>query len=272
MTIVMTLLVRDDVDVVDACVAYHLHRGVDLVIATDHRSVDGTTDVLRAWERRGRLRLLHESGEAFEQDVWVTRMARMAAVEHDAAWVIHTDADEFWWPSAGDLRSTLAAVPASIGSLQVPRTNFMPSRDEVGAFFDRMVMRDRASVNALGTPLPSKVCHRGAADVTIGMGNHDATSPSFGPAAPATSLEILHFPVRSLQQIEHKVVQGADALARNVGLSENVGNTWRRLRDGVTDGRLRAFWELQVALGEREPDERMVRDERLRRYMHAIAS
>jgi hypothetical protein len=269
--IVLTLLVRDDADIVDACIAYHLHRGVDLVIATDHRSEDGTTDVLRAWERRGRLRLLHEPGEAFEQDVWVTRMARMAAVDHRAAWVIHTDADEFWWPGASDLRATLAAVPASIGRLLVPRFNFMPARDERGAFFERMVMRDLASVNAMGTPLPPKVCHRGSADVVVAMGNHDATSPTLGPAAAATSLEILHFPVRGWRQIERKVVQGAHALASNVALPEHVGITWRRLRDGAEDGRLRAFWEAQVALGERGPAERIVRDERLRRYLRAMA-
>jgi hypothetical protein len=269
--LVMTLLVRDDVDVVDACIAYHLHRGVDLVIATEHRSQDGTADVLGAWERRGRLRLLRERGEPFQQDVWVTRMARLAAVEHRAAWVIHTDADEFWWPARGDLRTTLAAVPATVGSLLVPRANFMPSRHEDGPFFERMVMRDVASVNAIGAPLPPKVCHRGCADVVVGMGNHEVTSPSLGPPAAATTLEILHFPVRGWRQIERKVHQGARALASNAGLPEQVGITWRRLYDGAADGRLRAFWEEQVALGERGPAQRIVRDERLRRYLRAMS-
>lgn len=270
--IVMTLLVRDDVDVVDTCVAYHLHRGVDLVIATDHRSEDGTTDVLRAWERAGRLRLLREPDEAYEQNVWVTRMARMAAVDHGAAWVLHTDADEFWWPAAGDLRTTLAAVPASVGRLFAPRANFMPARDEGGPFFERMVMRDRASVNAVGAPLPPKVCHRGCADVRVEMGNHDATSPSLGAAVDVASFEILHFPVRGRRQIERKVLQGARALEHNRSLPAHFGVTWRRLRAGVEDGALHAFWEEQVALGERGPVERIVRDERLRDYLRAMAS
>ncbi len=270
--IVLTLLVRDDADVVEACLAYHLHRGVDFVIATDHRSEDGTTDVLRAFERTGRLRLLREEGRAFEQDVWVTRMGRMAAREHGAAWVIHTDADEFWWPAAGDLRETLAAVPASVGRLVVPRSNFLPARDEGGPFFERMVMRDRASENAVGTPLPPKVCHRACVDVTVHMGNHDATSPQLGPAVPADDLEILHFPVRGWRQIERKVVQGAQALASNRALPEQFGITWRRLGAGVEDGRLRAYWESQVALGERAPDARIVRDERLRRYLRAMVA
>ena len=38
MRLVMTLLVRDEEDIVRANVDFHLARGVDFVIATDNRS------------------------------------------------------------------------------------------------------------------------------------------------------------------------------------------------------------------------------------------
>ena len=82
MTLVMTLLARDEIDVVDSWLAFHLNAGVDLVIATDNRSQDGTTEVLEQYARSGQVHLIREPGEDLRQDEWVTRMARLAATEY----------------------------------------------------------------------------------------------------------------------------------------------------------------------------------------------
>jgi hypothetical protein len=74
----MTLLCRDAADILEAQLAFHLNAGVDFVIATDHRSEDGTTEILEQHEREGHLHLIREVSEQFEQSRWVTRMARLA--------------------------------------------------------------------------------------------------------------------------------------------------------------------------------------------------
>ena len=96
MTVVMTLLARDEIDVVDSWLAFHLNAGVDLVIATDNLSRDGTTDVLEEYARSGYVHLIREDGDDLRQNEWVTRMARLAATQYGADWVINSDADEFW--------------------------------------------------------------------------------------------------------------------------------------------------------------------------------
>ena len=117
MKLVMTLLARDEADIVESWLAFHLNAGADFVIATDNRSEDGTTDVLERYAREGHVHLIREPGEDLRQDEWVTRMARLAATEFAADWVINSDADEFWWPSGASLSEMLAAVPPRYGTV-----------------------------------------------------------------------------------------------------------------------------------------------------------
>jgi hypothetical protein len=51
----MTLLVRDEADVLDAQIASHLDVGVDFVLAIHHESQGGTSDVLGDDMSSGRL-------------------------------------------------------------------------------------------------------------------------------------------------------------------------------------------------------------------------
>ncbi len=110
MRLVLTLLAKNEADVIDANVAYHLAGGVDSVVATDNGSTDGTLEILERYERLGVLRLIREPSTEFRQGEWVTRMARIAA-EEGADWVINSDADEFWWPRGGDFKEALGAYP-----------------------------------------------------------------------------------------------------------------------------------------------------------------
>jgi hypothetical protein len=58
MKLVMTILARDEADVVDAQIAFHLNAGADFVVATDNLSEDGTTEILERYARDGYLHLL----------------------------------------------------------------------------------------------------------------------------------------------------------------------------------------------------------------------
>ncbi len=208
MKVVMTLLARDEADVVDAQVAYHLHAGVDVVIATDNASTDGTTEILERYERAGRLQLLREPAEDMRQDEWVTRMARLAATEHGADWVIHADADEFWWPRGGSVKDVLATVPSRYGVVRGCWRHFLPRPDDGGFFAERMTVR-------LATPAHpgdketifhahQKVAHRGRADVEIERGNHNADAPGLESLRAWHPIEVLHFSFRSVAQLERK--------------------------------------------------------------------
>jgi len=131
MKVVMTVCARDEADVVDEQIAFHLHAGVDFVVATDNRSEDGTTEILERYERAGYLHLIREAGDDMRQDEWVTRMARLAATDFGADWVINADADEFWWPREGSLKDVLALIPHRYGVIRGCWRHFPPRPSEI---------------------------------------------------------------------------------------------------------------------------------------------
>ena len=251
MRLCMTLLVRDEAGLVRENIEYHLSRGVDFVIATDNLSVDATPEILRGYERRGLLRYIREEGDDYSQDLWVTRMARLAAREHGAEWVLHVDADEFWWPErVEDLKDILSGVPAGVDGLRVDRSNFVGSaaytRDE--PFHAQLRCRQAAATNAIGNPLPGKVCHRGFERVRVGQGNHDFTLPSRSPKILQTDeIAIFHFPYRSYEEFRHKIRLGGAAYERNARLPPRVGGPWRSLYAQERAGRLEEHFRGLIA-------------------------
>ena len=233
MRVILTLLCRNEADIVASTVEFHLQRGVDLIVATDNGSTDGTVEILEGYQRQGVLKLLHEPSHTHDQAVWVSRMARIAAEDYGADWVIPCDADEFWWPRAGSFQAELARVPAEQMAIQVERVNFLPPAADADVdlpFHQRQILRERRSLNSLGDPLLPKVCHRGHAGITVSDGNHDVyLNGELLPCEHHDGLEILHFPIRSYQQFERKIRQGAEALARNERVAPEIGSTWRQL-------------------------------------------
>jgi Glycosyl transferase family 2 len=242
MKIVMTLLVRDEEDIVSENLQYHLEQGVDHVIVTDNRSRDSTRDLLEPFRRSGLVTVIDEQDDTYAQGHWVTRMARLAAAD-GADWVVHTDADEFWWPKEGDLRTCLAAIPAECGVVEAPRLNFLPCRRESGRFHERLLIRQIRSTNHEGQPLPPKVCHRADPSVVVVQGNHRVSNVQYGVLRPPGPLVILHFPMRTWRQFQLKIVTGGAAYQRNTELPRKVGKTWRDLYDLHLAGSLREHYE-----------------------------
>jgi len=210
MKLVMTLLARDEADVVDAQIAFHLHAGVDFVVATDNRSDDGTTEILERYERAGYLHLLREPGDDMRQDEWVTRMARLAATDFGADWVLNADADEFWWPRGGSLEDVLALVPDRYGVVRGCWRHFLPRPEEGGdaIFAERMTARlcVPAHPGAKETIFHAhqKVAHRADPQVRIEFGNHNADGARLAPFRAWHPIEVLHFSLRSVSQLERK--------------------------------------------------------------------
>jgi len=238
MRLVMTLLVRDEADVVDAQIAYHLDAGVDFVLATDNRSRDGTTEILERYQRDGVLHLIREPGDDLRQSEWVTRMARLAATDFGADWILNTDADEFWHARGARLPEVLAAVPARFGAVRGAWRNFVPRPDDGRFFAERMTAR-LCTPSFHPHPLSThfKSAHRAWPGVRIGRGNHEALADGLVALRGWYPIEILHFPVRSFEQCRRKYVTQFVALERNAekGIPGHMAEVYDAYRAGALD-------------------------------------
>ena len=203
----MTLRTRDNEDLVGAHLAFHLAAGVDFVVATDHLSVDGTRDILREHERAGHLRLICKEEEQHVPGAWVNDMARLAATEHDADWIIHSDIDEFWWPRGGNLSDVLDVVPERFGALFGVWRHFAPRPENGSHFAERMTLRLAARGPWASPEHPFhpnvNVAHRADPEVRVRIGNHDLDRGPF-LLRGWFPFEVLHFPLRTLAQAQAK--------------------------------------------------------------------
>jgi hypothetical protein len=201
----MTLAARDEADIIESNIRYHLEAGVDFIIATDHRSTDRTNEILRGFERDGRLQVIRQDDEAFRQREWVNEMARLAATSHGADWVINADADEFWWPHSGTLHDVFAAVPSQFGAIRGIWRHFVLRPDRPGPFYERMVVRRAPALEPVDPYCANaKVAHRADPNVRVSRGNHDVFGERLSLLREWFPLEIFHFPIRSRDHLETK--------------------------------------------------------------------
>ncbi len=270
--LVMTLLVRDEEDILRQHLDFHIAQGVDFFIITDNASVDGTARIVDDYVRAGVAERIWEPQDDYSQARWVTRMARRASTAHAADWVINSDADEFWRPREGRLRDELSRVAPDCEALEVQRYNHLPVAGMQSRGLASMTFREQRSFNALGQPLQPKVCHRAFPDVEVSQGNHFVSRRGeVLDAQPCASISISHFPVRDYASFERKIVNGGAAYGRNTELDPAIGAVWRRLYEVWRQGELRAWYGDQLIdeeqLAQRLANGALVEDDFLRRAL-----
>jgi len=235
MKLVMTLLVRDEVDIVAANIRHHLAAGVDFVVATDNGSTDGTVEILEGFERDGVLSLRHDADDTFDQARLTTEMAHLARTRFGADWVLSNDADEFW---VGPLRKTIAATPANL--LFCRRANRVAPHEAPWSFTAARYLvakPDEAAQSELLRPIPPKVLVRASDLISLTQGCHNAEMREARPA-PAREILIRHFAVRGRDHFLRKATTGGAAYARNRKLDPRLGAHWRRWHQAIQAGRL----------------------------------
>jgi glycosyltransferase involved in cell wall biosynthesis len=244
----MTLLVRNEIDIIAHHIAYHLPK-VDLLIVTDNGSDDGTREYLEMI-KGGKVIVIDEPGRDYSQDVWVGRMIRLA-ISHGADWVVNSDADEFW---IGNLRELVAKHGEAHNVLRV-QSRLMVCTDQ-----DTDDPSPLRRINhRLTKPRPheakfvqvwAKLIHSTAGWDRIFLGNHKTF---FAPGVaertaeiPEAEAHIRHYTERGWDHYRKKYIAGGEAYARS-GKPKEFGCHWRDRYKVYETGGISALRDLYLA-------------------------
>lgn len=237
--IVMTLLVKNEEQLLADNIEFHHAMGVEHFIITDNNSSDRTPEIIRQYQEKGWvLEVINETSTGYEQKAWVDRMIELAREKYHADWVINADADEFWYPKCGDFRKLLSQTRATV--LEGHVHNVYPQEGKNWKEWNLLV---REVPNAADYDLSpysifschrNKMMHRTRGYLQISMGNHRVKMLPY--RCQQNEITIFHFNLRSRQQFIDKMVNGGKELEAHKG--RHGGRHWRYYYSIYKEGRL----------------------------------
>jgi glycosyltransferase involved in cell wall biosynthesis len=249
--LIMTLLVRDEEDIIEKNIRFHLNHGVDFIIATDNGSVDGTRNILKEYENRGILHLIDEKNQDHSQAEWVNSMGRLAYEKYNAEIIFHCDADEFWFPKSGNLKIEIlekqnvdVLVVNMINVILEERQGMETFPDDskwavVNPYETHNYEEETRNKNLYLFRYPQKVIYKtenGYLDV--GSGNHYVVATKEITMNESEDIIIYHYPIRSMNQFIRKIKNGGSAYALNNRLDKSIGFHTRRFYDSYKNNSL----------------------------------
>jgi glycosyltransferase involved in cell wall biosynthesis len=257
--------VKDEITLVEKTIAHLRAIGVDLIIAVDAYSTDGTADVLSACRSEDDFWFVQMSDlePDVEDKAWLRKNLELVQ-RANADWVIFLDADEFWLPASGSLRDCSALASSDL--LPVDRFNIalgmhgpvmpdelIPQRYEELLLFVEPIPDFRARLQAnpdtrwiSNVPVP-KVMVRPDRIRALTEGMHDAVAVadvSLRRTKPGDLL-IAHLPFTTAARFERKLANARKLIAAHEYLGEHFAWHWRHWLALAEEGRIDEEFERQ---------------------------
>lgn len=242
--LIMTLLVKNEEDMLEENLIFHKAIGVDGFIITDNNSSDRTPEIIRKYKEKGWIvEAIEEKATDYQQKKWVDRMIWKAKSVHKADWIINADADEIWYAPSGDLKTELVSSRANVLTCEMkcvyPEEGkpFWQWGQTVEVVND--LERYNLSRYSLFARQNKKVIHRTAGYIQISMGNHKVTM--FPKKVAKSNIRIYHYNIRGKKPFLEKMINGGKQLEQNP--KKHGGRHWRYFYQLYKEGLLEAEYD-----------------------------
>lgn len=242
--LIMTLLVKNEEDMLEENLIFHKAMGVDGFIITDNNSSDRTPEIIWKYKEKGWIvEAIEEKATDYQQKKWVDRMIWKAKSVYKADWVINADADEIWYAPSGDLKTELVSSRANVLTCEMkcvyPEEGkpFWQWGQTVEVVND--LERYNLSRYSLFARQNKKVIHRTAGYIQISMGNHKVTM--FPKKVEKSNIRIYHYNIRGKKPFLEKMINGGKQLEQNP--KKHGGRHWRYFYQLYKEGLLEAEYD-----------------------------
>lgn len=223
--IVMTILARNEEDIIGKNIEHHISQGVTQFILTDNRSEDKTKKIAEQYKEV--IEIIDEPGEDHNQSKWVTKMAHIAC-KLKPDWIIHVDADELWC-GLSQLKNVTGNHFGSTKMFLHPPTESSFNYDSMRHYLDFEEIKE--------IPGECKVFHRPDPNIIITHGNHGYQN--INEVEFTKSIWRHHYPIRSYNQLARKCIEGHEALLKRKSICER----WKKWYDMYHNNELKNKYE-----------------------------
>jgi hypothetical protein len=257
--IILITMPYDQADIVEDFLDWHLGLGIDLILALDGGSTDGTKDVLERYAKTKRVVWSALPERDMTKYSIADELATMARDRYEADWIIYCDVDEFVCTHGKSLRTVLAdSDREGITLLDLPRRTMIGAPIPAGRRatevltlrIDRTVVATAEQQISWDLPVPfafievgPHIAIRASAIGSFAMGIHSATV-AWGTSG-TSDLYILHYAIRGYEEFRQKVRNTQKWLEDNPHLPPGWGWHWRRWIQLEKAGRLREDYDCQ---------------------------
>lgn len=218
-TLIMTLLVKNEEDIIEENLIFHKAMGVDGFIVTDNNSTDNTVSILKKYLDKGWIKeIIYEKDDNYMQAEWVNRMIIIAKNKYNADWIINADADEFWYCKSENIKEEVSHTKANI--LKCSMICVLPEENKKFYEWENTVkpiknpqLYDLSKYSIYNPQFP-KVIHRSFGYKKIHVGNH-YVDMEYIKEEKSKSILIYHYSIRNMMHFTNKVIIGGKALEKN---------------------------------------------------------
>ncbi len=214
----MTILVKNEADIIEKNIRYHAKAGIDNFVVMDNNSTDGTREILEELKKEFEITIIDEKG-VYSQAKWMTKLTHIARKKYNPTWLIPNDADEFWY-SEKSLKETIKSKKRV---LTVDRFNFLLQenkkwyesevRVENPIFYRKNTQLSAEKISIVLTKISPKVIINPKGLIWIRGGNHKALNifdfrdyfRHYDKIKRFEKVKVFHFPIRSFEQFKKNI-------------------------------------------------------------------